>query len=217
MVVILCALATIALVALRGRRRPPAHGRRACPHLGLAGDPFVHRDQPAEEHRCYVYLQRDRVDLTHQRSFCLSGAYRRCPWLAIRPSSAEVPLSVRLRTALLGRVASAWHTGRCSGAAASLAALRLIGRSGRLAAVAATDAARRTRDRVGRVARSARFRMSTASAAGLWTMLRASALVRLCRLPALTRHALAAGWPALRRVALAAGRALWSALALVAA
>jgi hypothetical protein len=71
MVVILCALATIALVALRGRRRPPAHGRRACPHLGLAGDPFVHRDQPAEEHRCYVYLQRDRVDLTHQCSFCL--------------------------------------------------------------------------------------------------------------------------------------------------
>lgn len=127
-VVVLCTLVTIAMVALRARRsrcgRAREPQRRACPHLGLANDPFARHEVLTEEHRCYVYLQRDRVDLAHQRIFCLSGRYRRCPWLAIRPSNAAVPLPARLRAAMRSVAGAAWRGARRQSAAASLAALR---------------------------------------------------------------------------------------------
>ncbi|MBI2940042.1 MAG: hypothetical protein HYY04_06340 [Chloroflexi bacterium] len=63
--------------------------RTACSHLGLENDPFAHHDEPSSEHRCYLWMQRDRIDLAHQRAFCLSGASARCPWLTI--STPEVP------------------------------------------------------------------------------------------------------------------------------
>ncbi|MBI4498705.1 MAG: hypothetical protein HY689_12495 [Chloroflexi bacterium] len=71
-------------------------GPSACPHLGMTDDPFAHRDAPSEEHRCYLWMQRDRIDLTHQKGFCLSPAHTYCPWLSIRPAAAPTPLYRRL-------------------------------------------------------------------------------------------------------------------------
>lgn len=76
--------------------------QKSCPHLGLASDPFNHGTGPADDHRCYLYMQRDRIDLLHQKSFCLSTAHHKCPWLMIRRPDAPPPLSQRLRGALGG-------------------------------------------------------------------------------------------------------------------
>src|SRR5579862_9830588 len=76
--------------------------QKSCPHLGTASDPFSHGSGPADEHRCYLYMQRDRIDLLHQKSFCLSTAHHKCPWLMIRRPDAPPPLSQRLRGAFAG-------------------------------------------------------------------------------------------------------------------
>jgi hypothetical protein len=76
--------------------------QKSCPHLGMANDPFSHGVGPADEHRCYLYMQRDRIDLLHQKSFCLSPAHHKCPWLMIRRPDAPPPLRQRLRGALGG-------------------------------------------------------------------------------------------------------------------
>ncbi len=55
----------------------------ACRHLGTANDPFQRLEGPTEEHRCYLWMQRDRIDLDHQQGYCLSGHHRNCPWLHI--------------------------------------------------------------------------------------------------------------------------------------
>ncbi len=55
----------------------------ACRHLGLADNPFQHLEASAGEHRCYLWMQRDRIDLDHQKGYCLSGRFRDCPWLHI--------------------------------------------------------------------------------------------------------------------------------------
>jgi len=49
----------------------------------MANDPFQRQDSPTEEHRCYLWMQRDRIDLDHQRNYCLSSLYRDCPWVQI--------------------------------------------------------------------------------------------------------------------------------------
>ncbi|HLB13274.1 MAG TPA: tetratricopeptide repeat protein [Dehalococcoidia bacterium] len=54
-----------------------------CRHLGLAQDPFQRQDIAAEEHRCYLWMQRDRIDVDHQNGYCLSIYHRNCPWLHI--------------------------------------------------------------------------------------------------------------------------------------
>src|SRR5438093_13473994 len=54
-----------------------------CPHLGLATDPFIHIAEPSREHRCYLWMQRDRIDQAHQQRYCLTAAYSTCPWLAV--------------------------------------------------------------------------------------------------------------------------------------
>jgi len=70
--------------------------QKSCPHLGSANDPFNHGPSAADDHRCYLYMQRDRIDLLHQKSFCLSTAHHNCPWLMIRRPDAPPPLKQRL-------------------------------------------------------------------------------------------------------------------------
>ena len=72
----------------RRRSRP-----RLCPHLGLAGDPFKHYPNANEQHRCYANLGRERIDLGHQRRFCLTSCYSRCPFLTVQ----ETGLLERIR------------------------------------------------------------------------------------------------------------------------
>ncbi|MBV8084816.1 MAG: hypothetical protein JO247_08370 [Chloroflexi bacterium] len=73
--------------------RQPA---KACPHLGAAADPFTHEDRPSEDHRCYLWMQRDRIDLVHQKGFCLTSAHHKCPWLMVRRPDAPQPITKRL-------------------------------------------------------------------------------------------------------------------------
>jgi len=55
----------------------------ACSHLGLSDDPLVHEEQPSTEHRCYLWMQRDMIDRSHQENFCLSGNHDACPWIQV--------------------------------------------------------------------------------------------------------------------------------------
>jgi hypothetical protein len=55
----------------------------ACIHLGLATDPVKRLEQASDEHRCYVGAGQERVDLDHQRRFCLASSYMGCPFLAV--------------------------------------------------------------------------------------------------------------------------------------
>lgn len=112
------------------------NAEKSCPHLGHAADPFTHGNGPADEHRCYLYMQRDRIDLLHQKSFCLSTAHHKCPWLMIRRPDAPPPLRQRLRRALAGGPAQLWG-GAWAGVkgvpALAMAAVRGLGRGvGRL-------------------------------------------------------------------------------------
>ena len=86
--------------------------QKSCPHLGVANDPFGHGDKPSDDHRCYLYMQRDRIDLVHQKGFCLSSAHHKCPWLMIRRPDAPPPLVDRLPPAA-GRCArqGSWPRG----------------------------------------------------------------------------------------------------------
>jgi hypothetical protein len=63
-----------------GRKARP----RLCPHLGLATDPFKHYPGANEDHRCYANMGRERIDLAHQRRFCLASCYSRCPFLTVK-------------------------------------------------------------------------------------------------------------------------------------
>src|SRR5215472_5591347 len=58
-----------------------------CPHLGLATDPFINIAEPSPEHRCYLWMQRERIDPAHQVRYCLTETYSSCPWLAVSRQS----------------------------------------------------------------------------------------------------------------------------------
>ncbi|MDO8689223.1 MAG: tetratricopeptide repeat protein [Dehalococcoidia bacterium] len=95
----------------------------ACRHLGLADDPFHHGDTLSDEHRCYLWMQRDRIDPDHQKGYCLSGRYRDCPWLQI-----SLPSQPRLkgvwREAIVRNVDATWphvRRGTAAGARATAA------------------------------------------------------------------------------------------------
>ncbi|MBI2864291.1 MAG: tetratricopeptide repeat protein [Chloroflexi bacterium] len=103
-------------IRFRGAVSVSPWSEQPCPHLGLVDEPFIHRDEPSEEHRCYLWMQRDRIDLTHQKGFCLSSAHAHCPWLSIAPPEGEAPATGRLATPV---GAAAIH-----GAASSLEWLR---------------------------------------------------------------------------------------------
>jgi len=54
-----------------------------CPHLGSADDPVGRQSRASDEHRCYAGVGRERVDLDHQRRFCLGSSYASCPFLTV--------------------------------------------------------------------------------------------------------------------------------------
>ena len=61
----------------------------SCRHLGLADSAFVQQPAPSDDHRCFLWNQRSRVDLEHQRAFCLTAANGSCPWLLFPPRRRE--------------------------------------------------------------------------------------------------------------------------------
>jgi hypothetical protein len=75
--------------ANRGGPGRPASIPTVCPHLGLASDPHQHVEQTSPEHRCYLWMQRDRIDVLHQERFCLTAAHPSCPWLSALPPGAS--------------------------------------------------------------------------------------------------------------------------------
>lgn len=129
LIVAACAAVTIGLVFLRGRVLPnlgrrdaftrPNRPAATCPHLGLAGDPFKHQAGPLDEHRCYLGRQPDRIDQAHQQGFCLSTAYRRCPWLMVHPAGRRPSVAT---WAAIGR--RAVGRGARAGLAGALQAIR---------------------------------------------------------------------------------------------
>lgn len=72
--------------------------KNICVHLGLADNPFDYSREPHESHRCYLYMQRERIDLDHQADFCLSELHAKCPWLSI---SSPAPMTSERAGAIL--------------------------------------------------------------------------------------------------------------------
>jgi len=77
-------MSLLAPIPLRRSRRVTPESKIACPYLGLPQDPSQHHDGPSDDHRCYHLEQQDRIDLAHQRLFCLTANHRTCPWLMWR-------------------------------------------------------------------------------------------------------------------------------------
>ena len=63
--------------------------QQTCPYLGLAHDQFSHLPEPSSEHRCFLYMQRERIDQSHQQRFCLTTTYPTCPWLMVNPAASS--------------------------------------------------------------------------------------------------------------------------------
>ncbi len=77
---------------LGSNKSEPAEAvKPTCPYLGLAHDQFGHLPEPSSEHRCYLYMQRERIDQSHQERYCLTTNYLKCPWLMVSPAAAETP------------------------------------------------------------------------------------------------------------------------------
>lgn len=103
---------SLALAAILPRSRRPLglpDIQRACPYLGLLQDPAQRRDEPSAEHCCYHLEQQDRIDLAHQRLFCLTADHRICPWLMWRDPkksrAMEPSIFARRSTALASMLA----------------------------------------------------------------------------------------------------------------
>src|SRR6266542_2592673 len=86
--VAIVAAATLVLVVIRRRGGVLPGMRQArprqCPHLGMATDPFSRDTRASDEHRCYASMARERIDLSHQRQFCLTSTHNRCPFLLVQ-------------------------------------------------------------------------------------------------------------------------------------
>jgi tetratricopeptide (TPR) repeat protein len=114
--VLVCTAATFALLILKRQGRislPGGFGgdrkrESSCPNLGLANDPFACFEGPDDEHRCYAHMHHDRIDLAHQQRFCLTSNYHRCPFLMVKPASAEQPLWERLSGVATLQAERAW-------------------------------------------------------------------------------------------------------------
>jgi hypothetical protein len=98
---------------------------RSCPHLGLGSDPFTHESSPSDDHRCYLWMQRDRIDLVHQKGFCLTTAHHKCPWLMMRRPDAPPPLRQRLPGLVRGFPRAAWSGLRTVPGAVAMAFARV--------------------------------------------------------------------------------------------
>jgi len=72
-----------------------ADGPTACPFVALESDRDRRADEPDPRHRCYAEPTPAPRALAHQREFCLSPQFNRCPifqdW-AIRAAARPVPL-----------------------------------------------------------------------------------------------------------------------------
>jgi LysM repeat protein len=72
-----------------------ADGPSACPFVALESDRDRRADEPDARHRCYAVPTPEPRALAHQREFCLSPGFGRCPifqdW-AIRAAARPVPL-----------------------------------------------------------------------------------------------------------------------------
>jgi hypothetical protein len=77
---------------------PRSVPEQACPHLGLRADPASIFMTPTEEHRCQVAGHRQRIDLGHQATFCLSDSFEACPrFSAVSAPPASPKLTEKLR------------------------------------------------------------------------------------------------------------------------
>ncbi|MDA8216880.1 MAG: hypothetical protein M0Z94_04605 [Dehalococcoidales bacterium] len=90
----------------------------SCPHLGLEGDQSSISLKPSPRHRCYLWMERSRIDLTHQARFCLTDSHSICPWLSIGGTP-----TARLDSAVFQlRRAARWVLERSSRRALAIAA-----------------------------------------------------------------------------------------------
>lgn len=89
-----------------GQEGPDHEVTVACPHLGLASDQFARYGGPSPEHRCYLWMARERIDRAHQQRFCLAEAHARCPWKAVtrrEPTGEPEGLGARVSDAIRAR------------------------------------------------------------------------------------------------------------------
>jgi len=69
-----------------------------CAHLGRAEDPFTRGAHASDEHRCYAHMQRERIDLGHQKRFCLTSAHGTCPFLLVNAREVKRDWLAETRT-----------------------------------------------------------------------------------------------------------------------
>ncbi len=81
--------------------------REACPHLGTEDDISSRQLGPSPRHRCYRWMQCERIDLQYQASFCLTEFHSHCYWLSI-----SAPVGTEPATRVLGL----WDAARAIGA-----------------------------------------------------------------------------------------------------
>jgi len=66
-----------------------------CPHLGLKKDPATHTAYPSLRNFCHRSRPTERVDLSHQKSFCFDYQYQRCPVFQEEEGKVRLPRELR--------------------------------------------------------------------------------------------------------------------------
>ena len=134
-----------------------AHRGESCPYLGLETDPSSFCRDPSPQHRCYLWMERSRIDLAHQATFCLTDSHAICPWLSIGGPASDRSDRTILRLWQTTRPVLARSSRRARVLAAAFWAwlLTAVARLGRLAADLAAAFWRRLRVALGRAVRFA--------------------------------------------------------------
>ena len=68
-----------------------------CAHLGYVDDPFERGPHATNEHRCFAHMGKDRIDLAHQKRFCLTSAHATCPFLLVNAREQQRDWSTEAR------------------------------------------------------------------------------------------------------------------------
>ena len=71
---------------------------KVCPYLGLEEDPATHTAYPSLRNFCHRSRPNERVDLSHQKSFCFGRHYQRCPVYQEEEGQARLPRELRAHT-----------------------------------------------------------------------------------------------------------------------